>query len=170
MPLPRQYEGTVTEGNGTAPVLVDSYNAYAFINSKISADKVDLAEKFLAFCYTDAELVKFTSATNGTLRGLNYDYSSIESELSGFGKSVVELRLDAKNNNSFVKCISNNSIFKANMNALSLDISSTYFQSPECGDGFTYLWTAVYQGNKSAKEYFEGMWITENDWNTIYKK
>lgn len=169
MPLPRQYSGTVTEGNGKAPVLVDAYNAYSFINSKIDANKVDLAEKFLAFCYTDAELVNFTKST-GALRALDYDYSSVVNDLSGYGKSVVEIRLDAKNNNSFVKCISNDPIFKANMNALSLDISSTYFQSPKCGDGYVYLWTAVNQGKKSAKEYFQGMWINKSDWNSIYKQ
>ena len=66
--------------------------------------------------------------------------------------------------------ISNNPIFKANMNALSLDISSTYYQSPNCGNGYTYLWTAVNQGGKSAKDYFQGMWISKNAWNSIYDK
>lgn len=169
MPLPQQYSGTVTEKNGGAPVMVDSSSAYAFINAKTSADKVDLAEKFLAFCYTDEELVNFTRATNGTIRGLNYDYSSVESELSGFGKSVFQMRAAAKEGNTFVRETSNHPIYVKNKPDFSLDTAQVWLQSPKCGNGYKNVWTAVYQGGKSAKDYFEGMWKTESDWNDKYK-
>ena len=129
-----------------------------------------MAEKFLAFCYTDEELVNFTKATNGTLRGLNYDYSSAESELTGFGKSVFEMRAAAKEGNTFVRETSNHTIYRKNKASFTFDTAYSWLSSPNCGNGYKHLWTAVYQGNKTAKEYFEGMWITESDWNSLYKQ
>ncbi len=169
MPLPQQYEGTVTEGNGSSPVMVDCFGAYAFINATTSENKVDLAEKFLAFCYTDAELVNFTKATNGTIRGVQYDYSSVEDELSGFGKSVFEMRAAAKAGNTFIREASNHPTYRKNKTAFTLDTAYTWLSSPGCGKGYSHLWTAVYQGKKTAQEYFMGMWISEDDWNRLYK-
>ena len=168
MPLPQQYSGTVTEGNGGSPVLVDSFGAYAFINATTKAEKVDLAEKFLAFCYTDVELINFTKSTNGTIRGVQYDYSSVKDELSGFGKSVFEMRSAAKAGNSFVRESSNNARYVKHRGAFTLDTAYTWLSSPNCGKGYTHLWTAVYQGKMSAQDYFKGMWISESDWNTLY--
>ncbi len=165
MPLPQQYEGTVTEGNGGAPVLVDSASAYAFINATTKSEKVDLAEKFLAFCYTDEELIEFTRNTSGTIRGLNYDYAPVINELSGFGKSVLEMRAAAKEGNTFVKESSKNPIYVKNKSVLTLDTAYEWLSSPNCGNGYTHLWTAVHQGKRSAKDYFEGMWITKSYWD-----
>lgn len=169
MPLPQQYSGTVTEGNGGAPVLVDGASSYAFINATIKADKVDLAEKFLAFCYTDEELVNFTKNSSGTIRALNYDYASVNDELSGFGKSVFEMRLAAKNAGTFIRESSNHPTYIKYKPSFSLDTAYTWLSSPNCGNGYSHLWTAVYQGKKSAQDYFKGMWISESDWNTLYK-
>lgn len=169
MPLPQQYSGTVTEGNGGAPVLVDVASSYAFINATTKAEKVDLAEKFLAFCYTDEELVNFTKNTSGTIRAVNYDYASVEDELSGFGKSVFEMRLAAKEAGSFVRESSKHPTYIKHKASFSLDTAYTWLSSPNCGKGYSHLWTAVYQGNKSAQDYFKGMWITADDWNRLYK-
>jgi hypothetical protein len=170
MPLPVQYSGTVTEGNGKAPVMVDSSCAYGFINATVKPEKVDLAEKFLAFCYTDEELINFTKDCSGTIRGVNYDFSSIVDELSGFGKSVIEMRSVAKAGNGFVKEISQHPTYVKHRSAFTLDTAYEWLSSPNCGTGYNHLWTAVYQGKKTAKEYFEGMWITKNDWDTVYAK
>ncbi len=169
MPLPQQYSGTVTEGNGGAPVLVDGASSYAFINATIKADKVDLAEKFLAFCYTDEELVNFTKNSSGTIRALNYDYASVNDELSGFGKSVFEMRLAAKEAGTFIRESSNHPTYIKYKPSFSLDTAYTWLSSPNCGNGYSHLWTAVYQGKKSAQDYFKGMWISESDWKTLYK-
>lgn len=169
MPLPQQYSGTVTEGNGGAPVLVDVGSAYAFINANTKAEKVDLAEKFLAFCYTDEELIHFTKNTSGTIRGVDYDYSSITNELSGFGKSVFEMRLAAKEAGTFVRESSKHPTYIKNKTKFTLDTAYTWLSSPNCAKGYNHLWTAVYQGGKSAKDYFMGMWISESDWNKLYK-
>ena len=169
MPLPQQYSGTVTEGNGGAPVLVDGASSYAFINATIKEEKVDLAEKFLAFCYTDEELVNFTKNSSGTIRALNYDYASVNDELSGFGKSVFEMRLAAKEAGTFIRESSNHPTYIKYKPSFSLDTAYTWLSSPNCGNGYSHLWTAVYQGKKSAQDYFKGMWISESDWNTLYK-
>ncbi|MBO7178667.1 MAG: hypothetical protein J6V69_06170, partial [Clostridia bacterium] len=169
MPLPQQYSGTVTEGNGGAPVLVDGASSYAFINATIKADKVDLAEKFLAFCYTDEELVNFTKNSSGTIRALNYDYASVNDELSGFGKSVFEMRLAAKEAGTFIRESSNHPTYIKYKPSFSLDTAYTWLSSPNCGNGYSHLWTAVYQGKKSAQDYFKGMWITADDWIRLYK-
>lgn len=165
MPLPQQYSGTVTEGNGGAPVLVDVASAYAFINATTSAEKVDLAEKFLAFCYTDEELINFTKNTSGTIRGVNYDYTSVLNDLSGFGKSVFEMRLAAKEGGTFLRETSNHPTYVKNKQKFSLDTAYNWLSSK----GYDHLWTAVYQGNKTAKDYFLGMEITKSDWDTLYK-
>ena len=169
MPLPRQYSGTVTEGNGATPVLVDGASSYAFINATTKPEKVDLAEKFLAFCYTDEELINFTKNSGGTIRAVNYDYASVESELSGFGKSVFQMRLAAKEGGTFVRESSTHPTYIKHKGSFSLDTAYTWLSSPNCGNGYNHLWTAVYQGGKSAQDYFKGMWITESDWNTLYK-
>ena len=169
MALPQQYEGTVTEGNGGDPVLVDSASSYAFINAATHSGKVDLAEKFLAFCYTDEELLEFTRNTSGTIRGLNYDYAPVIEELSGFGKSVLEMRAAAKAGNTFVKESSQNTIYVKNRSVLTLDTAYEWLASPNCGNGYNQFWTAVHQGKRSAKDYFEGMWITKSYWDKNFK-
>ena len=167
MALPQQYEGTVKEGEGSSPVLVDSYSSFAFIKSTIAPEKVELAEAFLAFCYTDQELVNFTRNTDGVVRGLKYDFSSVVGELSGFGKSVLEMRAAAKAGNSVVKDFSSHSLYIQHKANFTLDTAYEWLSSPKNKDA--HFWTAVSKYNRSAKDYFMGMWLTEAEWNKKFK-
>lgn len=163
MALPQQYEGRVTEGNGASPVLMDSYNSYAFINAKIKSSKVDLAKTFLSFCYSDAELINFTKTTNGITLGVNYDLDAARESLDDFGKSVLDVRADAVKGNSFARAISSDPIFTNNQAKFKMNASAIYWESTKG----TYLYTAARQ-NISVKDFFQGMWISESEWKNSY--
>lgn len=169
MALPQKYSGTVMEGEGNAPTMIDSYNAYCFINAKTAENKVDLAEKFVAFCYTDSELKEFTKNTNGIIKGVKYDYNSIKSSLCDYAKGVVEMRAEAEKAGTYMKAFSNNTIFKANMNAFMVHGTSEFWES-KVGGGSKYLYLAVRSDNYSAKDYFNGMKITQSTWENTYNK
>ena len=71
MPLPRQYSGTVTEGNGTKNTLLETLTSFAVINSSIKDNEglVNCAKTFLKYCYTNQSLANFT-IDSGTPKGV----------------------------------------------------------------------------------------------------
>ena len=167
MPLPQQYAGTVTEGNGKAPVLVDVAMAYSFVNKNIDASKVELAKTFLSFCYSDNELLEFTKNA-GVVRGVEYDYSSVSSSVSGFEKSVLDMRASAKNNNTFVRYISNDPIYRRNMSVLNIVNSGEFWSSTVNGTKQHYFYNAVRADGIDYKDYFKGMAIGQTLWNSSF--
>ena len=169
MPLPRQYDGTVTEGKGTPPVFSGAGNGYCFINNNIKEHKVDLAEKFISFCYTDEELVNFTKATNGITKRLNYDYLSVMDDVNSFGKSLLEHKKAAVEGGSYVIPVSTSSVYKQNTKLWSRNNTSGYWDSTISNQKYAYVYTAARQ-SKSARSYFEGMKMTEAQWNTYLSK
>ncbi|MBQ8658344.1 MAG: hypothetical protein IJ506_04340 [Clostridia bacterium] len=170
MPLPRQYKGTVTEGNGKSPVLVDSYNSYAIVNAGIDKDQYPLIKEFLSFLYSDAELLQFTKTTNGIVKGVNYDFSAAYNEVDSFAQSVLDLRTEAKAANAFVKSESAHPVYRNNVSKFTLNSNAEYWESMVGGTTrYVNLWSAV-QKHVSAKAYFEGMGISEATWNSTFNK
>ena len=114
MPLPIQGTGSVAEGRGRKPVMIDTLNAYAFINantqSKFGDGIVKLAKDFLKFCYTDESLAEFTEKSSVS-KNLRYSLSDEQaSALTNYGKSMWNL----KNGGLVVTPISDNVIFIKN--------------------------------------------------------
>lgn len=114
MPLPIQGTGSVAEGRGRKPVMIDTLNAYAFINantqSKFGDGIVKLAKDFLKFCYTDESLAEFTKKSSVS-KNLRYSLSDEQaSALTNYGKSMWNL----KNGGLVVTPISDNVIFIKN--------------------------------------------------------
>ena len=114
MPLPIQGTGSVAEGRGRKPVMMDTLNAYAFINantqSKFGDGIVKLAKDFLKFCYTDESLAEFTEKSSVS-KNLRYSLSDEQaSALTNYGKSMWNL----KNGGLVVTPISDNVIFIKN--------------------------------------------------------
>jgi ABC-type glycerol-3-phosphate transport system substrate-binding protein len=167
MPLPQRYDGTVTEGNGGSPVLVDTYSAFAFVNKNIDSSKIELAKMFLSFCYSDNELVEFTKTT-GTIKGVEYDYAAATSSVSDFEKSVIEIRTAAKNGNSFVRYISNDPIYRQNRSVLNIANTSEFWASTVGGVKEHYFYNAVKANGVDYKDYFKGMAIGKNNWNASF--
>ncbi len=163
MPLPRQYEGTVTEGNGKPPVLVDSFNSYALVNAGIDKSKYPLIKEFLSFLYSDAELLNFTRATDGILKSIDYDFYSVRDDVSSFGQSVLDLRNDAKAANTFVQSNASNKIYIANSSKFNLTTLGYYFQTTVNGLSYTQPRSAAIK-KISAKDYFNGMQISKENW------
>lgn len=169
LPLPNKAHGTVEEGQGSSPTLVDSYNSFTFIKSNIAPEKIELAKTFLAYCNTDAQLLNFTSKSNGLIRGLNYDFNSLDN-LGGFAESTLAIRDAAKKGGTFVRGISNSSSYMKNTMMFTLSGNADFWNSEKCGDGYNYLYYAVNTDKKSAKDYFDGMKFTKEEWDNKFVK
>lgn len=166
MTMPTQVDGTVTVGNGKAPVLVDNYNSYSFVNANIDSEKIDLALDFLSFCYTDEELVKFTVNTNGICRSLNYDVQAAFSQLTdGHALSLVNMRNQAAAANNIVRFVSDNGTYNANEKKFKMN-TNEYWTTKIDNTTYGRPFSAA-KNNRSAKEIFEGMAIAYETWLTM---
>lgn len=168
MPLPRQYAGTVTEGNGTAPVFSASGASYCFVNKSVTDKQMELVEKFLSFIYTDDELVKFTESTNGITKRLQYDCMKAYENVNSYGKSLLEVRAEAVNGGGYVIPFSMHRVFLNNSRYFGRNNTSGYWDSVIGGTTYSYVYTAT-RNNQTAKDYFLGMKMTESQWNTYNK-
>lgn len=167
MPLPVQGTGSVTEGKGKAPVLIDAHSSFAFINAN-TATKHDetvlqVAKEFLQFCYTDESLVDFNVDSSVT-RGLTYTLGDRASELSDYAKSVW----DAKESGFVVNPISANTIFVKNFSVFTMR-GTQIWVSTKASEGNPCTVFAHTGKQTTAKDYFEGLaeYRTENWWNGL---
>ena len=166
MPLPWKYEGTVLEGEGKVPTMVDFANSFCFVKAGIEDYKKDLAFAFLSFCYTDDELCKFTQATN-ILKAVNYDFSNIEG-LSSYTQSILDMRADSKENGTFTFIYSNDNVFLQNQAFFGINSSSIYWNTDIVGaKKYAGVYSAT-RGGQTAKNIFLGMAITEDTWLNQY--
>lgn len=164
MPMPVQYDGRVTEGKGKAPVLVDNYNSYSFVNANVDTKKLDAIYDFLSFCYTDAELEAFTIATNGIARGVNYDVEAAFSKITNkYAKSLVDIRNAAAQAGNVVRWCSDNETYINNMDTFSIQ-RSLFWRSQVANTAYSLVVTSAQTGI-TAKEYFTGMRLDQDQWN-----
>lgn len=164
MPLPRQAEGSVTEGNGTKNTLVESLSSFAIINNKSTLrnnpQKVKLAKTFLKYCYTDESLREFTMTT-GIPKGLSYKMEDNEiNQMSFYAQSLFKV----KSASDVVYPYSDNKIFIYNQERV---LESSAWSSTIGGTPYVYPYTAIKAG-KTAKDYFLGMSISAEDWEKRY--
>lgn len=149
MPFPK----ATAEQVGSENIMVSPLDSYCFINANIAEEKLEVAEKFLQFCHTDAQLAEFTEIT-GVVKP--YDYEVDSSKLTSFAASVVE----ASENSKVVFPKSNNELYTygaihfrlANLLGSSYDANQTHttnitvpLASKE-GTAYTYDFMDYYKG------------------------
>lgn len=158
MPLPGVYNGTVNESNGVTQVLNDYINSYCGINANASGARLELAKLFVKFIYTDEMLNDFTKHT-GMLKGMNYDITAETTNgLSGFYKQLIALRKES----DVITPLSSSVLFMNNETKFTL--YDSYWNSSK----YIFPIAAFRGGQKSAVTYFEGMAMTEADWEAAY--
>ena len=167
MPLPVEVSGTVTQENGKDFFLVDEANSYAVINANIkdNPDLVALAKAFLQYCYTDSNLQLFTTTEN-TYKGVQYELTDSQYEASPkYLKSIADVRQDGSN---VIRPISDSKIY-VNAQSAFLFMHGKVFNSTISGTAYSVP-VRAFEAGKTAKEYFEGMRISQESWNTRYSK
>ncbi len=168
MTLPVQLTGQVTEGNGKKNTLFDGLSAYSFINSSIKDNpvKVEIAKKFLQFCYTDAEMIAFTEET-GIFRGVQYNID--DDTLNNMNKYAQNLYTIRKASD-VIHPISDSRIYVNAQSKFSYKVADgSAWNSTISNTSYTYPLRA-YLEKKTAIQYFDGMKITQSDWNDMYSK
>ena len=164
MPLPVQGTGSVTEGNGKEPVLIDSHSSFAFINAN-TASKYDeyvlqMAKEFLQFCYTDESLVDFTVDSSVT-KGLAYDMGDRYNELTSYAKSVWDIKSKGKT----VNPISDNNIFVNNFSTFTMRETQIWISKDVSPAGAPVR--AFEKNTYTAKQFFEGLKKDTTWWNSL---
>lgn len=161
MPLPNaNAEITAAKANGTKKnTMIDQLFALACVKSGLSAEKQALAEEFIRFCNTDAELRAFTVCTN-TPKALNYALSDADkSEMTSFGLSVWNM----KEKSEVVYPYATNSTYMNNMQHFS---AFEMYSSTLAGGTQTYAIQAFRNG-ATAEDYFTGLktYLDNYNWN-----
>lgn len=166
MPLPVQYKGSVTEGNGRRNTVLETLNSVAFINAKFKDDPVicDLAKMFLQFCYTDESLVEF-SVTTGLPKCVNYTIP--EDKLALVDNYFQRDILDTKMNSDVVYPYSDNPIYVNDQNQFMFNQGSPIWGATYNGRTSTNYYTAFKSG-VTAKDYFFASAMTQETWSSRY--
>ena len=166
MPLPVQYEGSVTEGNGKKPTVLETLNSVAFINARYKDDAAicDLAKKFLQFCYTDESLVEF-SVTTGLPKCVTYTIP--EDKLALIDNYFQRDVLDTKMNSDVVYPYSDNPIYVNDQNQFMFNQGSPLWGATYNGRTSTNYYTAFKSG-VTAKDYFLASAMDQETWNSRY--
>ncbi len=165
MPLPNaNAEITAQKGKDEKKsVLYDQLFSLACVKAGLSAEKQKLAEEFIRFCNTDAELRAFTVKTN-TVKALEYTLEDSDKEqMTPFGRSVWE----AKQNSEIVYPYATNSTYMNNMKHFSgFEMYCARYGYENSATTDTYAIQAFIKG-KTAEEYFEGLkiYLDKYNWN-----
>ena len=172
MPLPHQYAGTVEPRdaeNALAPVMLDQGGNYAFINANIPENRIKAAKAFLSFIYSDEELIASTQGTNGVIKAVEYDLTSIIENAHPYAKSVLEMRAEAKRMGSFDNAFSTNPIYVNNKLDWSFATTGRFFMSTSNGRETQDVLSAFNASVKpTAKDYFLGFAVSDSTWNTKF--
>lgn len=154
MPLPVQVSGSVKEGEGRAPTVVDALNSYAFINANVRSKHGEGVEKaakdFLKFCYTEESLKEFTLKSSVT-KNVDYDLGADEGNLSYFAKSAYKIYKEGK----VVTAISPKTAAIKNPSVFTLHPGGEFWKTT-AAPGYNNPWTG-FRNSVSAKDYFLGM-------------
>lgn len=168
MPLPVQYSGSVTEGNGQKNTVLETNNSFAFINAKYKDDEVTLkvAKLFLQYCYTDEALVDF-SVTTGIPKGVNYTIPEDKmDELDCYFKQDV---LETKLTSDVVYPYSANPIFVNDQSSFMFLQHGDVWASTVDNQTFANYYAANKVGI-SAKDYFLNSFHTKSAWTEKYSE
>ncbi|MBQ2986624.1 MAG: hypothetical protein IJE23_03995 [Tyzzerella sp.] len=166
MPLPVQYSGSVTEGNGRKNTVLETLNSFAFINARYKDDEAicKLAKLFLQFCYTDESLVDF-SITTGLPKGVNYTIP--EDKLAEIDNYFQRDLLETKMNSDVVYPYSAHPIFINDQGNFMFQQGSEFWAATIDGEKFANYFAANKVGI-TAKEYFVNAAIDKKTWEEKY--
>lgn len=174
MPFPHQYAGTVTPvAEGEQPesqVLLSVSQAYCFARKEMPEERKEVAKLFVQFCYSDEELALAELSNNGVSRSLNYDTTSIQNNLPTYAKSLNEMKDQASKNGTLFITQSQNHIFLKH-NEFALAQNDSYWRSSPSGkSAVSTVYDAFFGGKDklTAKEYFQGLAISESSWRQDY--
>ncbi len=162
MPLPNaNAEITAAKANGTKKnTMIDQLFALACIKSGLSAEKQALAEEFLRFCNTDAELRAFTVCTNAP-KALTYTLSDADKEeMTSFGLSVWNM----KEKSDVVYPYANNTAYINNMKHFS---AFEMYSSTTQAKGVQTYAIQAFRNGVTAEDYFTGLktYLDNYNWN-----
>ena len=148
-----------------ANTVVDSKFSAAFINAAIkNASEKKAAEDFLAFCYTDDSLVKFTQTTNVCM-SLEYELTDSDLEkLSPFGRNAYIYRKNANK----VFAYSGSDFF----GIYAPKLKTEYLFGTKTNKGSFNVPVTTFKNNTiSAAEYFLGIasYYSKDYWSTNYE-
>ena len=163
MPMPVQVSGSVTEGNGREPVLLDELRSFAFVNADVKGKvQEEVAKLFMQFCYTDDMLRTFTKSTS-MYKGVQYEFDGeAATGLTKYAKSLATIRGKAK----IVYPYTDNKIDVYAMRQMNPGIYDSY-----CGGADQNVVFDAMKGTKvTARDYFEGGWVSEQSWLNQYSQ
>lgn len=167
MPLPVQGTGSVTEGNGKEPNVIETHMSYAFIvkntEDKYGAEVLQMAKEFLQFCCTAESLSEFTVKSSVT-KDYDYTVGADYSKLTDYAKSVW----DIKGNGKVVNPISDNPVFIKNIQTFTMRDTNIWKTTIAGGtrnpcDAFAASNSKKY----TARDYFEGMKKDKSWWDAL---
>ena len=162
MPLPNaNAEITAAKANGTRKsTMIDQLFALACVKSGLSAEKQALAEEFIKFCNTDAELRAFTVCTN-TPKALKYTLNDADKEeMTSFGLSVWNM----KEKSDVVYPYATNSTYMNNMKHFS---AFEMYSSTTQAKGVQTYSIQAFRNGVTAEDYFTGLktYLDNYNWN-----
>ena len=158
MALPSKVNAEDDNNEGVAAF--NYFNTYAFVKANIDSNKIGLAKTFLKYCYSEENLDRFTAQT-GIARGLTYNISDESyAGLSEFSKQVWNFHKTG----TIVQQISTSDVVMNNRSKFvqykwQSKVDNTTYDTP---------WEPFWAG-KTALDYYNGMKITDADWETLLK-
>ncbi len=163
MPMPHQYEGTVTPREDPMSQVMIFSSANAFIPA--DSTQKELAKLFLQFCYSDEELQLAEISNNGIGRDLEYNASSIQDRLSFYAKSLNEMKSQAVSCNTYFSNMTKNPIAKKNYTYWNREQTGSYWKAIINNSTYDRVCGAFKNGKATARSYFEGLALTETEYN-----
>ena len=171
MPMPAQEIGTVEEGDGTIGCLADAFYYYLCVNNNIKGnDELEkLVKAFVKFFYEENTLGNITTST-GIPLAVKYDYDP-EDKLDNYELSLWNAYKTALDNDTYVTPLSSSKIFLNNVPRFTFKTTGYAYETIINGTVLSIPQKQFFNGNATAKSYFEGMVDTlKGTWSTDYYK
>lgn len=170
MPLPAATKEKADERksalgqNKAGYTLLDTHSSLCFIGKGLSEDIRKLAIDFIQFAYTDKSLTEFTTITD-TTKALKYTVSEADkANMSAYGRSIITMQ----EKSDVVYSFSRASFFQNNETTLA-DFDNAFMSTVD--KTTVAIPIDSFAGGKSAKEYFDGLYIYRKDilWDKLAK-
>lgn len=172
MPLPGVELGTINEGEGSNIALCDSMYYYMIVNNNIKndAEKVALAKAFVEFFYRESSLQTVNMAV-GVPCAVKYELTPEQyASMDNYPQSLWDVYDFSKDNDYYSTALSASPIFLKNTSKFSFKTTCDFFNSRIAELEVSVPYHAFVYNGATARTYFEGMKIDENNWTSKYNK